>query len=41
MPDRDHISQFQEKNSQFQEKIPILTEIPFAYKLETNKQETI
>jgi hypothetical protein len=34
MPDWDHFSQFQEK-------IPFLTEIPFAYKIETNKQETI
>jgi hypothetical protein len=41
MSDRDHFSQFQEKYSQFQEKNPISTEIPFAYNTETNKQETI
>jgi hypothetical protein len=41
MPDRGHFSQFQETSSQFQEKNPISTEIPFAYNIETNKQETI
>jgi hypothetical protein len=30
-PDLDHFSPFQEKNSQFQEKNPISTEIPVAY----------